>query len=121
MGTNRKHYISRPIFILQKKALRLITFNNLHCPSSPLFLDLEILKVFDLVKCLNISFVYKFLNNRLPFDLLDFFEFRQLETDGIGNQGTRGAGMKLLFVPTYNTITFGIKSFTKELSSASLP
>ena len=105
--------ISRPIFNLQKKALRLITFNNLRCPSSPLFLNLKILKTFDLVKSLNISFVHKFLNNKLPSDLLDFFEFRQLEVDGNGNQGTRGAGMKLLFVPTYNTITFGIKSFTK--------
>ena len=105
--------ISKPIFILQKKALRLITFNNLQCPSSPLFSDLEILKVFDLVKCLNISFVHKFLNNRLPSDLLEFFQFNQLEAKGEGNQGTRGAKLRLLFVPTYNTITFGIKSFSK--------
>ena len=100
---------SKPIFILQKKALRLITFNNYQCPSSPLFSDLKILKIFDLVRCLHISFVHKFLNNRLPFELLQFFNFIQLEE----NHGTRGAKLKLLFVPSYNTITFGNKSFTK--------
>ena len=104
---------SKPIFILQKKALRLMTFNNFQCPSSPLFSDLKILKIFDLVKSLNISFVHKFLNNRLPQDLLDFFEFVQLEAEGDDNQGTRGAKLKLLFVPSYNTITFGNKSFSK--------
>ena len=90
-----------------------MTFNNFQCPSSPLFSDLKILKIFDLVKSLNISFVHKFLNNRLPQDLLDFFEFVQLEAEGDDNQGTRGAKLKLLFVPSYNTITFGNKSFSK--------
>jgi len=47
--------ISKPIFVLQKKALRLITFNTLQCPSSPLFSDLKILKIFDLVKCLKVK------------------------------------------------------------------
>ena len=87
-----------------------ITING---PSSPLFSDLKILKIFDLVKCLNIFFIHKFLNNRLPSDLLDFFEFNQLGAEGDGNQVTRGANMRLLFVPSYNTITFGIKSFSK--------
>ena len=106
---------SKPIFILQKKAMRLITFNNFQCPSSPLFSDLKILKLFDLVKCLNIFFVHNFLNNKLPFDLLNFFNFTQLEADDEYNQyqGTRGARLKLLFVPSYNTITFGNKSFSK--------
>ena len=90
-----------------------MTFNNLQCPSSPLFSDLKILKIFDLVKCLNISFVHKFLNNKLPQDLLNFFDFIQLEAEGDDNQGTRGAKLKLLFVPSYNTITFGNKSFSK--------
>jgi len=54
---------SKPIFILLKKALRLITFNNSRCPSSPLFSDLKILKIFDLVKCLNISFVHRLIAN----------------------------------------------------------
>ena len=58
-------------------------------------------------------FVHKFLNNRLPQDLLNFFDFIQLEAEGDDNQGTRGAKLKLLFVPSYNTITFGNKSFSK--------
>ncbi len=90
-----------------------MTFNNFQCPSSPLFSDLKILKISDLVKSLNISFVHKFLNNRLPQDLLNFFKFVQLEAEGDDNQGTRGARLKLLFVPSYNTITFGNKSFSK--------
>lgn len=105
--------VTKPIFILQKRALRLITFNGLQCPSSPLFSDLQILKVFDLVKCHNITFIHKYLNHRLPSDLQNFFSFKQLEADGDDNQGTRGAALKLLFVPSYNTITYGIKSFSK--------
>ena len=103
------------LFILQKKALRLMTFNNFQCPSSPLFSDLKILKIFDLVKCLNISFVHKFLlNNRLPQDLLNSFDFIQLEAEGDDRQGTKGAKLnKLLSVPSYNTITFGNKSLSK--------
>ena len=90
-----------------------MTFNNFRSPSSPLFFDLKILKIFDLVKCLNIQFVFKFLNHRLPSDLLDFFQFTQLNPDDEDHHGTRGTNLRLLFVPTFNTITFGIKSFTK--------
>jgi len=48
---------------------------------------MEILKVFDLVKCLNISFVHKFLNGCLPSDLLNFFEFNKLNQDIHGTRG----------------------------------
>ena len=44
---------------------------------------------------------------------LIFFDFIQLEAEGDDNQGTRGAKLKLLFVPSYKTITFGNKSFSK--------
>ena len=82
--------------------------NDFRSPSTPLFLDLEILKF------LTYSNIFvKFLNHRLLSDLLNFFQFTQLDPDVNKNQGTRGANLRLLFVPTFNTITFGMKSFTK--------
>jgi len=99
---------SKPIFILQKRALRLMTFSNFHQPSSPLFSDLKILKICDLVKSLNICFIHKFLNNKLPSDLLNSFVFKKVDH----SHGTRGARMGLLTIPNSNTTTFGIRSFS---------
>ena len=85
-----------------------MTFNNFQCPSSPLFANLKILKVFDLVKSLNICFVHNFLNHKLPSDLLQSLNFDKLDHA----HGTRAAGMGLLAIPASNTITYGVKSFS---------
>ena len=62
-----------PLFILQKKAVRIITFSSFDQHSSPLFKYLNIIKFFDLVK-LHISiFMYKFHNNQLPSVFCDLF------------------------------------------------
>ena len=103
-----ENYVSKPIFILQKRAMHLMTFNNLQCPSSPLFSEFHILKAFDLVKSLNIFFIHNFLNNKLPSYLLNSFAFNKVDH----THDTRVARMGLLSIPTSNTITFGIKSFS---------
>ena len=64
--------ISQPILILQKRAIRIMTFSDFRHPSSPLFAEFKILKIFDLVKSLNICFIHKFFNDKLPIDLLEF-------------------------------------------------
>ena len=101
--------ISNPVLILQKRAVRLITFSDFRSHSSPLFFNLKILKVYDQVKVLNILFVHKFLNAKLLSDLLNYFNFVKLDH----RHETRGVKLGLLSIPTSNTICFGIKSLTK--------
>ena len=70
---------SRRILSLQKYALRLISFANTRDSSSPLFSKFGILKIFDLVKVLNVLFIRKFLNYELPLDLYNTFNFYNFE------------------------------------------
>ena len=56
----------QPLYILQKKAMRTITFSNFDQHSTPLFRLLNIIKLYDLVS-LHISvFMFKFHNRLLP-------------------------------------------------------
>jgi len=65
------HHFNTVYLPSKKRAMRLISFNEL-CSPPPLF---EILKIFDLVKVLNIMFVHQFLNSNIPVDLLNYFKF----------------------------------------------
>ena len=56
----------KPIFILQKKAVRIITFSKLDSYSSPLFKSLGLIKFFDIALFQIAIFIYKFHNNVLP-------------------------------------------------------
>jgi hypothetical protein len=63
----------QPLFILQKKAIRIMTFSNFDEHSSPLFKQLYIVKLYDLVTLHNVVFMYKFHNNLLPIAFDTFF------------------------------------------------
>ena len=56
----------QPLFILQTKALRIITFSSYNEHSSPLFKDLNVVKLFDIITFQLAVFMYKFHNNLLP-------------------------------------------------------
>ena len=55
-------HVLQPIFILQKRAMRLITFSRFDEHSSPLFKSLEIMKFLDLVTFHLAIFMYKYHN-----------------------------------------------------------
>ena len=63
----------KPIFILQKKAMRTITFSQFDCPSSPLFKSLQVINLYDLVTIYIATFMYKFHNELLPIAFHSFF------------------------------------------------
>ena len=63
----------KPLLILQKRAIRIITFSKFDKHSSPLFKQTKILKLFDLIKIQISLFMYKFHNNRLPTVFDSFF------------------------------------------------
>ena len=59
---------------LQKKAVRLMSFSPVDAPSSPIFKDLNILKLNDLITTNNIIFVHKTLNGMSPSYFSNFLE-----------------------------------------------
>ena len=61
--------------ILQKKAVRIMSFNNSDAHASPIFKDLKILQLKDLITTNNIIFVHKTLNNNSPSHFGNFFKF----------------------------------------------
>ena len=66
---------------LQKKAVRLIYFSHKNAPSNPIFKDLKILKLNDLITTNNIIFVHKTLNNLSPSHFKNFYEFHNQNHD----------------------------------------
>ena len=62
-----------PLFILQKKAIRLITFSVYHEHTNPLFIKLKLLKFHDLVFFPNAIFMYDYHSGNLPDTFNSFF------------------------------------------------
>ena len=63
----------KPVFVIQKRAVRVITFSNFDQHSSPLFKALKIVKFPDLVTYLIAIYMYKFHNQLLPGVFASFF------------------------------------------------
>ena len=66
--------------IMQKKAVRMITFNDTYpiqgyglCHSLPIFLKLEFLKISDIYKTQISNFIYDCLNGYAPFQFISWF------------------------------------------------
>lgn len=61
------------LVVLQKKAVRIVTFSPLDEHSSPLFRHLQIIKLVDLIELFTGTFMYKYYNNLLPSNFSDLF------------------------------------------------
>ena len=64
---------TKPIYLLQKKVVRAIAFQNFTSPSSPIFSDLKILKLYDLLDLNLLTFVYESVNRLSPPNFHNFF------------------------------------------------
>ena len=71
---NTYHTTLKPIITLQKRALRIITYSKPHEHSDPLFKQLDLLKLVDLVVFHNALFMYQYHKNLLPKSFNNFFE-----------------------------------------------
>ena len=89
----------KPLTILQKKAIRLITFSDFNARSSPLFFNLEILKFTDVVFLQNALFMHDFHSNVLPPVFLDFFN----SVSNIHQYNTRLASKNAYYIPKLRT------------------
>ena len=103
------------IMLLQKTAVRIMSFSNNREHTSPLFKQFKILKLKDQVTLENILFVHKFLKNDLPLSFNNYFTpTSQLYC----NVTTRGSVNGCLYVPAYNTSKYGLHSITRESITA---
>lgn len=66
----------QPLFVLQKKAIRIITFSSFFEHTGSLFKDLNVIKLFDEVTFHIAVFMYKFKNQLLPNNFKVFFSLR---------------------------------------------
>ena len=105
----RDNTYSHRVLTLQKAALRLITFSEPRASSNPIFSNLGILKFFDMVEVLNIKFVHQFFNRALPLELLDTLKFYKINH----SIRTRSQSLGLIQIPSVNTRSYGLNSFTK--------
>ena len=88
-----------PLYLLQKKVVRIITFENFDAPSSPVFKCLSILKLSDLVTLYVSIFMHKFHQKLLPSVFDNFFaDVRDLHT-----YNTRFAAKHSYYFPKVRT------------------
>ena len=88
-----------PLFILQKRAVRTMTFCKFDEHSSPLFKQTNILKLFDLIKFQISIFMYKFHKNRLPAVFDSYF----LSISKVHNHSTRLSSTHAYALPKART------------------
>ena len=96
------------IFKLQKRCVRLITFSEFNAHSSPLFLNLNVLKISDVIKLRNISLVQEILTGKSPPRVSSVFSLSYYQHGHL----TRGSSNYLLSRPTFRTSSYGINSIT---------
>ena len=64
-------YSCKRIEILQKKAIRVISLSKYNAHTEPIFKQLKLLKICDILKLQTLKLYYKFKHDQLPLYLLD--------------------------------------------------
>ena len=93
------------IFLLQKQALRIMSFSDFRAHSSPLFLKYKFLSFPDFIKYSNTIFLFNLLKANLPSPVLQSFELIRLKNT-IRNEVNR-IKSGLLKLPEVRTVTYG--------------
>ncbi len=97
---------TKPIYLLQKKVVRAIAFKSFSSPSTPIFSDLQILKLDDLFKLKLLIFVYESVNKSSPVCFHNFFE----TLSSVHKYNTRQASKGDIFMTQENTYLYGLRS-----------
>ena len=90
--------------------MRLITFNGPRVSATPLYAEVGVLKLFDQVKLMNILYIHKYLNGKLPQDTLKTLKFERTSH----SIGTKGNSIGLLKRPNVKTTYYGLNSFSRS-------
>ena len=97
------------ISILQRKAVRIMTFSDFKAHSEPLFKELTILKVKDNIFLQNCLFVYDYFHGNLPKSFHNTFN----KAEDLHSHFTRNARDGSLASKVYNSTKYGINSIYK--------
>ena len=92
--------------IVQKKAIRIISFSEPKSHSEPLFKSLNLLKVNDLIEFQILSFIYQWSHKLLPPCFSEYFKF----TSSVHSHSTRQSCNRNLYVASVNTTQYGLRS-----------
>ena len=89
-GTLVRGYKAHRIFILQKRAIRIITLSKYNAHTDPIYIELKFLKLDDIYKLQQLKFYFKLINKLLPeyFNHIPYthnFEIRQYYIRGRNN------------------------------------
>ena len=95
-----------PIFKLQKKAVRAISFQPRLSPSFPIFKDLKLLKLSEIFELRLLTFVYDSVNKTSPCCFHDFFLF----SSSVHQYSTRQASQGDLYLYRMNSLRCGLSS-----------
>ena len=91
------------ILTLQKKAMRIITFQSRDCHSSPLFSKLKLLKFNDKGHLENVLLISKFISSLLPPVFNNWLTF----CSNVHNYETTSFATCKLFKPSFRTNLYG--------------
>lgn len=84
-----------------------MTFAPFGAPTNIIFQDLELLKVKDIIKLQQLKLVHGFYEESLPEDLMSLFT---LSKEYSTSQVLTSEYNNLLFIPKFNSVTYGKKS-----------
>ena len=104
-GQTYASYID-PIFKLQKRAVRAISFQPRMSPSLPIFNDFKLLKLSEIFELRLLTFVFDSINKTSPSCFHDFF----LLSSSVHQYSTRQASQGDLYMFKKNSLQYGLKS-----------
>ena len=104
-GQTYASYID-PIFKLQKKAVRAISFQPHMSPSLPIFNDFKLLTLSELFEIRLLTFVFDSVTKTSPTCFHDFF----LLNSSVHQYSTRQASQGDLYMSRKNSLQYGLKS-----------
>ena len=114
-GQTNNVYVNK-ICLLQKAALRIITFSDFRAHTNLLFKGNKILKFNDQVTLENCLFVYDFLKTTLPRCFNNYFQaLKEVYPPSII---TRNSNSNCLFIPPTNTTKYGLNSIKRNAINA---
>ena len=94
------------LFVIQKKAIRIISFSEPKSHSEPLFKSLNLLKLNDVIELQILSFVYQWSHRLLPPCFSEYFKF----TSSVHSYSTRQSSKRNLYLASVNTTQYGLRS-----------
>ena len=97
---------TKPIYLLQNKVVRAIASKNFTSPSTPIFSELKILKLYDLFHFKLLIFVYESVHLISPVFFHNFFE----TLSSVHQYDTRQARKGDIFMTRKNTLQYGLRS-----------